>query len=128
MNPQSVGDWHDFFVMAGAATAALSGLVFVGMSLHVRAISEHAEYRYRARITLGALIFILIGTGLGLIPRQDGSELGVELVVATAVFGPTGSFWAVHSSFSSAHQRVAFLSPDGPTVAFTFRFTVLLFT
>jgi hypothetical protein len=64
------------------------------MSLHVRAISEHAEYRYRARVTMGALILILVGSGLGLIPQENGAQLGIELIVATFAFLV---FWAANA-------------------------------
>ena len=40
--------WHDFFVMVGTGAAALTGLVFVAMSLNVAAITQDATHRYRA--------------------------------------------------------------------------------
>jgi hypothetical protein len=35
--------WQNFFVMTGGAAAALSGLLFVAMSLHAKAIMENAS-------------------------------------------------------------------------------------
>jgi len=40
--------WHDFFMMVGGGTAALTGLVFVAMSLNLRVIDQDATHRYRA--------------------------------------------------------------------------------
>ena len=30
--------WHDFFILAGMASATLVGLLFVGLSLHLRIV------------------------------------------------------------------------------------------
>jgi len=40
--------WHDFFVMVGGGAAALTGLVFVALSLNLESIAKDATHRYRA--------------------------------------------------------------------------------
>ncbi len=42
--------------MAGGAAAALTGLLFVTMSLHARAITSHPVYGWRALSTLISLV------------------------------------------------------------------------
>src|SRR6266498_5943032 len=44
--------WHDFFITVGGGAAALTGLVFVAMSLNVAVIAQDATHRYRAIGTL----------------------------------------------------------------------------
>src|SRR6266581_765007 len=44
--------WHDFFIMVGGGAAALTGLVFVAMSLNVAVIAQDPTHRYRAIGTL----------------------------------------------------------------------------
>ncbi len=44
--------WHDFFITVGGGAAALTGLVFVAMSLNVSVIARDATHRYRAIGTL----------------------------------------------------------------------------
>src|SRR5438874_536787 len=53
--------WHDFYMLAGTAAATLVGLLFVGLSLHLRAVLSRSEVRSLARVTLanfGLLLFV----------------------------------------------------------------------
>jgi hypothetical protein len=53
--------WHDFYIVAGTAAATLVGLLFVGLSLHLRAVLSRSEVRSLARVTLanfGLLLFV----------------------------------------------------------------------
>ena len=43
-----LNQWRDFFTMVGGASAALTGLVFVAMSLNVRIVTQDPTHRYRA--------------------------------------------------------------------------------
>ena len=49
------GQWSDFFLLVGTGAVTLTGLVFVAMSLNVKAITVDATYRNRAINTLTAL-------------------------------------------------------------------------
>ena len=73
-----LADWRPFFLMVAGASASLTGLLFVAMSLHVRHIATQPLYRYRARLSLASLMAILVIAGLTLIPRQSALELGVK--------------------------------------------------
>ena len=72
--------WHDFYVMLGAAAAAITGLVVVAMSLHLRAIAQNAVHRGLARGSLIALVAIVILSGVALFPTSL-TTFGVELAV-----------------------------------------------
>ena len=61
-----VETWHDFYVTAGAAAATLVGLLFVGISLHIRLVAEHPEVRGLARVTL-ADFFVVLLVSLGML-------------------------------------------------------------
>jgi len=41
----AVGGWHDFYLLAGTAAATLVGLLFVGLSLHLRIVIASSEVR-----------------------------------------------------------------------------------
>jgi hypothetical protein len=58
-----VGGWHDFYILAGTAAATLVGLLFVGLSLHLRIVVASSEVRSLARVTLanfGAVLFVAL--------------------------------------------------------------------
>ena len=56
--------WRDYFVMVGGGAAALTGLVFVAMSLHLSDIAGNRMHRHRARTLLTALTTIFIRCAL----------------------------------------------------------------
>ncbi len=89
-----VSGWHDFYVMAGGAAAALTGLVVVALSLHAKAIMAHPLYRDRAFAAIVALMTQVFLAGAVLVPDQPGLALGVEVGIV-AVFWLARSIWAI---------------------------------
>jgi hypothetical protein len=78
--------WHDFYVMTGGAAAALTGLLFVAMSLHAREIMANRFYGNRAIGTLMSLSSQLLISGAVLIPGQPLNLLGAEVEAAALFF------------------------------------------
>ena len=91
--PDELLAWHDFYVSLVTASAALLGLLFVALALHIRAITNarNAELRSVARsIFLGYVGALGIGF-FALLPqtlRALGVELLVLFVVTTILFVP----------------------------------------
>ncbi|HYZ01318.1 MAG TPA: hypothetical protein VFA92_07480, partial [Candidatus Binatia bacterium] len=52
--------WHDFYLISGGAAAALAGLLFVGLSIHLRVVISEAEVRGLARVTLTNFTLLLL--------------------------------------------------------------------
>jgi modulator of FtsH protease len=73
--------WRDYFVMVGGGGAALTGLVFVAMSLHLSDIASDPTHRHRARTILTALTTVFIRCGLVLMGGQTARAVGVEIFV-----------------------------------------------
>jgi hypothetical protein len=74
--------WHDFNVALVTAAAGLLGLLFVALSIHIRALTapRNAELRSVARsVFLGYVVALAIGF-LALLP-QTLLAFGVELMV-----------------------------------------------
>ena len=83
--------WHEFNVSVVTASAALLGLLFVALSIHMRVLSavENAELRSVARtVFLGYVLSLGIGF-LALMPQTlgaFGAELLVVVLAATVPF------------------------------------------
>jgi len=73
--------WHDYFLMVGGGAAALTGLVFVAMSLHLDQIALNPAHRHRARTVLTGLTAVFIRCALVLMAGQSGQAVAVELIV-----------------------------------------------
>lgn len=73
--------WRDYFVMVGGGAAALTGLVFVAMSLHLSDIASNPAHRHRARTILTALTDVFVRCGLVLMGGQAARAVGAEIFV-----------------------------------------------
>ena len=79
-------EWHDFYVMTGGAAAALTGLLFVAMSLHAREIMAERFFSNRAVGTLMSLASQLLISGAVLVPGQPLWVVGAEVEAAALFF------------------------------------------
>src|SRR5437899_12858656 len=91
--------WHDFYMLAGTAAATLVGLLFVGLSLHLRAVLSHSEVRSLARVTLanfGLILFVslfmMIPEGPSAVsPQLLGSGVFSLIVIAPSLVAASRS-------------------------------------
>lgn len=67
--------------------ADLAGLVFVGLSIHVRAVASDPLHRVRARNLTAGIVSATAVSALVLVPGQGVTALGVELVLGGALLG-----------------------------------------
>ena len=79
----TVSGWHDFYILAGTASATLVGLLFVGLSLHLRVVVANSEVRSLARVTLANFGAVLFVTLFMVIP-EGRSTAGIELIASGA--------------------------------------------
>ena len=77
---QTLQQWHDFYLTSGAASAALAGLLFVGLSLHIRVVVTQLDVRSLARITLSDFFVVLLVSLFVLIPTNRAGLTATELV------------------------------------------------
>jgi hypothetical protein len=71
--------WHDVYVTAGAGAATLAGLLFVGLSLHIRTVVSHPDVRALARVTLSDFFVVLVLSLFLLSPTDSAQTLGYEV-------------------------------------------------
>lgn len=76
--------WRDFFTMVGGASAALTGLVFVAMSLNVRTVTQDPTHRYRAIGTLTAFVAVFMISAFALMGNQTHVGLGAAWLIIAA--------------------------------------------
>jgi len=77
--------WHDYFITVGGGAAALTGLVFVAMTLHLDEIINNPVHRHRARTILAGLTAVFIRCALVLMGGQSSQAVAIELIVVLVV-------------------------------------------
>ena len=77
----SAQDWSDLFVASAGASAALTGLLFVAVSVNIERILEFPGLPERALQTLLLLLSVVLISVICLIPGQTATALGIELLV-----------------------------------------------
>ena len=69
----AVSGWHDFYIVAGTASATLVGLLFVGLSLHLRIVVASSDLRSLARVTLANFSVVLLVALFMVIPEGQSA-------------------------------------------------------
>jgi hypothetical protein len=93
VNGYATGDWGDFFLAAAGATAALSGLIFVALSVNIAPVLEADRQSGenfltgRALEALVALLNVLAVSIVGLTPNIPRGALAVFILVIAAESG-----------------------------------------
>lgn len=79
--------WTDFAVVVGGASAALTGLLFVAISINVGTIGRSISLRSRGGQTLVLFAVTLVVSIVLAVPDQGIRALGVELLVVVVIAG-----------------------------------------
>ena len=82
MTATDIAEWNTFFTAQAAAAAALTGLVFVALSINLRQILADPALPGRAGEALLLLVQPVIVALAALIPRQPAHALGGELLAS----------------------------------------------
>jgi hypothetical protein len=95
--------WNGFFTMVGGGVAALTGLVFVALSLNVAEMTKDATHKYRSINTLAGLTAVFVRCGLVLMADQGHVAVGTDLFVIAAI-GATSFLYGFRQAFKfNAH-------------------------
>ncbi len=93
----SVRAWTELFVASAGASAALTGLLFVAVSVNLERILQFAGLPERALQTLLLLLSAVLVSLICLIPGQSTTVLGAQRSRASlaATIDLHGAAWAV---------------------------------
>jgi hypothetical protein len=83
--PYQPAAWHDLFVALAGATAALTGLIFVAVSINLAQILKYRALPVRAAETLSVLVGLLLLAVSMLVPGQGHVALGIEILALGTV-------------------------------------------
>ncbi|HSZ39099.1 MAG TPA: hypothetical protein VK817_03995 [Trebonia sp.] len=78
----SPADWQGFAETVGTSSGALTGLLFVSVSLNASRIAGHQGLRASAAQTLVLFLTPLIMSAMLLVPGQPNGVLGAEFIAA----------------------------------------------
>jgi len=81
------GDWGDFGTAAATAAAALAGLLFIAVSINLKAILAGKSLPARAALTLVLFATPLIASLLLIVPGQSRVALAAELLATGVTIG-----------------------------------------
>jgi hypothetical protein len=83
----AIESWHDFYLAVGSASAALLGLLFVGVSINLSTIAaaKRTDLRTRADLAFSNLLYLLCMSLIVLIPGTDAVSVALS-------FAALGSF------------------------------------
>jgi modulator of FtsH protease len=76
-----MNEWHDLFVATAGAAAALTGLIFVGVSINLARILSIPKLPGRALLSLILLMTILIISIVLLIRQPSIKVTGIEVLI-----------------------------------------------
>jgi hypothetical protein len=114
------GMWRDFGVTTGGLAGALTGLLFVAVSIKSDTLAESRSLRSRAAQTL-VLFMSAALAGVILAAPQPGNALGGELIALAAVSGATLYLLdrrGGHDAASRVARYIEVASPNAITSVF----------
>ena len=98
-------EWHDFYLAVAGGSAALTGLLVVAMSLHLRVILSDRALSHRARMILAGLAGAFMRSSLVLMGGQGARLVATELFVVCLLILALAIFsYAPISRIDSPHR------------------------
>jgi hypothetical protein len=104
--------WHDYFVTVGGGAAALAGLVFVAMTLHLDEIRDDPAHRHRARAILTGMTAVFVRCALALMGGQSARAVAAELIAVLAAV-EAALYWSLRQAEPGASGWVRLRTAGG---------------
>jgi hypothetical protein len=111
MSGYDLGAWHEFAVATVGASATLTGLLFVAISINLDRILEVERLPRRAAGTLSLLLALLIAGFFLLAPGQHDAAVGVELAATGLALAAVAAYVASRTQRSPGEPLVWTIGP-----------------
>lgn len=108
MSAYQLADWANFAVASAGAAAALTGLLFVAVSINLKRILEFPQLPDRAAGTLGLLLTILLVAVVLLAPGQPRQATGVEIAALSALLA-CGAVMIALRTYAHVHDPLSWV-------------------
>jgi hypothetical protein len=95
----STNDWSTYLSVHAGASASLTGLVFVAVSINLSRVISVPGLVGRAVESIIQLFGVFIISTVGLVPRQTTGALGVEILVVAS------AFWSLQTLVQVIYMR-----------------------
>lgn len=107
--------WNDFFVAQAGASAALTGLIFVGISISLTELMKSPHLILRAASSLALLLSVLVTSSLLLAPQHSIRTAAFAILGVGSISCLATTFFGIRSvrSAPSAYKK------DSTIAAFT---------
>ena len=108
----NITEWHNFFSATASASATLTGLIFVGVSINITKILSLPKLPERALLSLFLLLAILIISSLMLVPFQSSLFTGIEvsIIAITMYIVATKMDMSIYKQLETVYKKQYFLS------------------
>lgn len=97
--------WVSFFSAETSASAGLTGLLFVAVSINLRQIVANPALGARSLKALVSLAAILLLSSLGLVPGQSNRALGIEIAFVGLILWIAGAVLQHKSVYKNPYIR-----------------------
>ena len=83
----ALASWHDFYIAVGSASAALLGLLFVGVSISISSLParQRRDVTTRANLAFSNLLYLLGLSLIVLMPDSDPTTIAISFAVIAAL-------------------------------------------
>jgi hypothetical protein len=92
--------WQNFYIMIGTANAAITGLLFVALSIHLTEILRHQVFKPRAILVLVVLTSQIIISAIVLAPQPE-RWMGAEILLINVGFLATNFRYRAQANFGA---------------------------
>jgi modulator of FtsH protease len=99
LNIVSTNEWSAFLGAQAGASASLTGLVFVAVSINLTRVISVPGLVGRAAESIVQLFGVFIMSTAVLVPRQSGAALGIEIL------GLASAFWLLQTILQIIYMR-----------------------